>query len=123
MCSECYVFRADGLGRPTTWLVRSKSLTILDFFNKEYVTNTVHADTIHGMHHLRETIYGGTHIIILGRKNKHCMDVCKTTYAAHTEILKMSKNYEEFLQILEHCRAFCFIFCHCYISIVVITKF
>jgi hypothetical protein len=58
MCSECYVSRADGLGRPTTWLVRSKSLITLDFFNMEYVTNTVHAETIHGIHHLRETIYG-----------------------------------------------------------------
>jgi len=29
------------------------------------------------------------------------MDVCKATYAAHTEILKMSKNYEGFLHILE----------------------
>jgi len=46
------------LGRPTTWLVRSKSLTTLDFFNKEYVTNTAHADTIHGIHHLGQTIYG-----------------------------------------------------------------
>jgi hypothetical protein len=42
-----------------------------------------------------------THLIILGRKNKHSMDVCKATYAAHTEILKMSKNCEEFVHILE----------------------
>lgn len=33
-----------------------------------------------------------THLIILGRKNKHCMDVCKATYAAHIETLKMSKT-------------------------------
>jgi hypothetical protein len=49
---------ADGLGRPTTWPVKSMNLTTLDFFNMEYVTNTVHAETIDGTHCLRETIYG-----------------------------------------------------------------
>jgi hypothetical protein len=82
------------LGRPTTWPVRSKNLPTLDFFNMKYVTNTIHAQTTHGIHHLRETIYGAATaatitldtLIILGSKNKHCWDVCKVTYAAHTEI-------------------------------------
>jgi hypothetical protein len=75
----------------------------------------VYPETIHDIHPLRQTIYGAAATITLDTrnhtwdKNKYCLDVCKATNAAHTEILisGFRRDVDEICGLLGYYTASC----------------